>query len=284
LDEPANFQDYWALHYFAHAFHEGINQSLPESRPGTGLPLPKLVFRADISRPQWRRDTLDGLLDYHVVGSAMRSYPRLVFERKRASGEIVLEYGSTNPVEGSNLQPVGWCLDAWSLGADGVIPWQTVGTLESWDKADELALLYPYPGRARPLVRSKNRPDATALPPPPIPSIRLKAYRRGQQDVEYLTLWSSLRNQPRWAVGPQARALLNLAGTRQGTGVNAVEDAGRIDYTRLRPGDLWALRNAIGEALSPAHIAPKRKLIDFRTPRRNLSHLPPALVGANGPS
>ena len=102
-----------------------------------------MVFRADISRPQWRRDSLDGLLDYHVVGGAMRTYPRLVFDRKRALGEIVLEYGSTNPVEGSNLQPVGWCLDAWSLGADGVIPWQTVGNADSWERADELSLFYP---------------------------------------------------------------------------------------------------------------------------------------------
>ena len=52
----------------------------------------------------------------------MRDYPRLVFDRKRALGEIVLEYGSTNPIEGSNVQPVAWCLDVWSLGADGVIP------------------------------------------------------------------------------------------------------------------------------------------------------------------
>ncbi len=33
----------------------------------------------------------------------------------------------------------------------------------------------------------------------PIPSVRLKAYRRGQQDVEYLTLWSQLTQ--RAAVG-----------------------------------------------------------------------------------
>ncbi len=38
-----------------------------------------------------------------------------------------------------------------------------------------------------------------------IPSIRLKAYRRGQQDVEYLTLWALLRKEPRWAVGRQVR-------------------------------------------------------------------------------
>jgi hypothetical protein len=281
LDEPANFQDYWALHYFARAFHEGTNQALA-SRTATASAKPKLVFRADISRPQWRRDTLDGLLDYHVVGSAMRTYPRLVFERKRAQGEIVLEYGSTNPVEGSNLQPVGWCLDTWSLGGDGIIPWQTVGNADSWERADELSLFYP--GRARAGAGARGGPNRSGAAgvPPPVPSIRLKAYRRGQQDVEYLVLWSNLRHQPRWAVGSQARATLNLAGTRQGTSVAAIEDAGRIDYARLRPRDLWALRTAIGEDLSQAHPAPKSKLVEFRTPRRDPDHLPPAYVGADG--
>jgi Domain of unknown function (DUF4091) len=286
LDEPANFQDYWALRYFARAFHEGINQARDTgSRSSSASPTnahssssstssssaPRLVFRADISRPQWRRDSLDGLLDYHVVGGEMRNYPRLVFERKRALGEIVLEYGSTNSVEDSNVQPVGWCLDAWSLGADGIIPWQTVGTADSWERADELSLFYPGRGRS-------NRSGSGAVPTP-IPSIRLKAYRRGQQDVEYLALWSRLRNEPRWAVGQQVRAALNLAGTRQGTGVTGGEDAGRIDYGRIRPRDVWALRVAIGEALSQAHPAAKSKLVEFRTPRRDPDHLTPGFVG-----
>ena len=111
-----------------------------------------------------------------------------------------------------------------------------------------------------------------------IPSIRLKAYRRGQQDVEYLTLWALLRHEPRWAVGRQVRAALNLAGTRQGTGITGAEDAGRIDYARLRPQDLWALRVRVGEVLSQAHPAPARQLVDFRTPRRDPEHLPPGEV------
>jgi hypothetical protein len=263
LDEPANFQDFWALRYFAQAFHEGINQAATATRRPASIP--RLVFRADISRPQWRRDSLDGLLDDHVVSSAMRTYPRLVFERKRALGEIVLEYGSTSPVEGSNLQPAAWCVDVWSLGADGVVPWQTVGNVDSWNHADELALFYPA---------QRAGPQSG-----PVPSIRLKAYRRGQQDVEYLTLWSQLRNEPRWAVGQQARAALKLAGTRQGTGFTGGEDAGRIDYGQLRPRDLWALRIAIGEDLSKAYPVAKSKLIDFRTPRRDPGRVPPAYVG-----
>ena len=132
-----------------------------------------MVFRADISRPQWQRDALDGVLDYLVVGSAFRRYRSLVLDQKRDFGVIALEYGSANAIGDANGHAVAWCLDAWSLGADGVVPWQTIGNRESWNKADRLALLYPSPW-----------PDRAE----PIPSVRLKAYRRGQQDVEYLAL------------------------------------------------------------------------------------------------
>src|SRR5262249_16939143 len=74
LEEPASFQDYWALRTFSAAFHEGINQAHGRA---------KLVFRGDISRPQWQRDSLDGLLDYNVVGNALRRYHRMVMDRKQ---------------------------------------------------------------------------------------------------------------------------------------------------------------------------------------------------------
>jgi hypothetical protein len=284
FDEPASFQDYWALRYFARAFHEGINQARPADHRDAWSPtaqFPRMVFRADISRPQWRRDALDGLLDYHVVGSAMRFYPRLVFDRKQSLGEIVVEYGGTNPVQDSNLQPVGWCLDAWSRGADGVLPWQTIGNAESWRRADELALFYPLPGGDfGGQRRSGVREGMPGAEPGVVPSIRLKAYRRGQQDIEYLQLWARVRGLPRWALGEQVRETLQLSGSRQATESSpAAEDAGRIDYSRLRPQDLWALRIRIGHALSQAHPAPLARLVDFRTPVRDPAGLKPALVG-----
>ncbi len=253
LDEPASWQDYWALRYFGKAFHEGRNQA-----PGQA----KLVFRCDISRPQWQRDAFDGLLDYNVVGGAMRPYHRLVFDRKAANGEIVIEYGSANAIEESNMQAVGWSLDSWSLGSDGVLPWQTVGNGDSWRRADPLALFYP------------DRNNGAAEP---IPSIRLKAYRRGQQDVEYLTLLAQVQKEPRWAVGQRVREALHLSGQRKGTGF-AGEDAGVIDYARLKPRDVWALRVRLGEALSNAAPAPKRKLIELRTPTRHPEKLPSRYV------
>jgi hypothetical protein len=57
------------------------------------------------------------------------------------------------------------------------------------------------------------------------------------------------------------------------------EDAGRIDYARLHSSDIWALRAAVGEALSRTHPTFQQKLVDFRTPRRDLAHLPRAHVG-----
>ena len=246
LDEPANTQDFWALRYFGSAFHEGINQATGPA---------KLGFRADISRPQWQRDILDGLLDYNVVGGAMRAYPRIVLDRKESEGQVVVEYGSSNAIEDSNTQAVGWCIDAWTLGTDGVLPWQTIGRAESWTTADELALFYP----------SRNGGE-------PSPSIRLKAYRRGQQDVEYLTMLAQYGREPRWAVARHAREQLRLEGERRTAGG---EDAGQIRFARLRPQDEWALRVRVGEALSALHPQPKRKLVDFRTPRRDPSKLAP---------
>jgi hypothetical protein len=250
LDEPASFQDYWALRYFGTAFHEGRNQA-----PGQA----KLVFRCDISRPQWQRDTFDGLLDYNVVGGAMRQYHRLVFDRKKANGELVIEYGGSNAIEDSNMQAVGWTLDSWALGSDGVLPWQTVGNGDSWRKADSLALFYP----------GRNAGERE-----PIPSIRLKAYRRGQQDVEYLTLLSQVKGEPRWALGQRVREALRLTAMRKGTGFVG-EDAGVVDFAQLKPQAVWALRVRIGQVLSDAAPAPKRRLIELRTPTRHPEKLSP---------
>jgi hypothetical protein len=255
LDEPASFYDFWALRYFGAAFHEGVNAGRTGAGASAAHPA-KMVFRCDISRPEWQRDSLDGLLDYNVVGGAMRKYHRIVMDRKAAQGQVALEYSSANPVEESNMHAVGWSLDAWTLGTDGVLPWQTIGRSESWREADPLSLFYPA-------VRGKE----------PVPSVRLKAYRRGQQDVEYLTLLVQNTGEPRWAVARRVREALKLSGERGGSGLAAAEDAGLIRFRSLRPQDAWALRVRLGSALSALHPAPKRQLVDFHTPPRDVSDL-----------
>jgi len=250
LDEPASFQDFWALRYFAKAFHEGVRQAAKVGQA-------KLVFRADVSRPQWQRDALDGLLDDNVVNGDWRRYSRKVLARKAAEGQVVLEYGTPNDVGEANTRAVGWCLDVWSRGLDGVIPWQTVGRGDSWDVADPLALFYP--GR-----RSRE----------PAPSVRLKAFLRGQQDVEYMALLARSTGQPRWALGGRVREALDLNGVRGASATVSVEDAGTVRYDRLRPQDLWALRVRVGRVLSGLRPGPQSPPFEFRTPRRDPSRLP----------
>jgi hypothetical protein len=57
-----------------------------------------------------------------------------------------------------------------------------------------------------------------------------------------------------------------------------------LHYKQLLPQDLWALRVRVGEALSAAKPPAKRKLIDLRTPRRDLSRLSAAYVSNAEPS
>jgi hypothetical protein len=228
LDEPMNFQDFWALRWFGKAFHEGADPVHGEA---------KLLFRCDVSRPQWQRDALDGVLNYNVVGGgAFAEYRRLVLDRKQKFHQIVIPYGSSNNPADSNVQPLGWCWDCWTLGADGVLPWQVIGDDNSWKHAEDTCLFYP----GGPAGRIE-----------PVPSIRLKAYLRGQQDVEYLTLLARVQHQSQLQLGQAVRAAMNLHAMRKGTGFVG-EDAGVMDFSGLLPQDVWKIRQRIGAALSSA--------------------------------
>lgn len=231
LDEPMNFQDFWALRWFGQAFHEGAD-------PAGGAV--KMVFRCDVSRPQWQRDSLDGVLNYNVVGGgAFAQYRRLVLDRKQKFKQVVIPYGSSNNPADSNLQPVGWCWDSWTLGADGVLPWQVIGIDASWKQAEDTCLFYPGD-----VIGQKE----------PVPSIRLKAYLRGEQDVEYLVLLARLTGQTQLQLGRSIRAAMELHGARKGSGFVGDEDAGVMDFSGLRPQDVWKMRERIGRVLSEAAV------------------------------
>ena len=55
---------------------------------------------------------------------------------KETNRELLIEYGTANALTESNMQGVGWALDAWSIGTDGVLPWQVLGRDKSWQEAD----------------------------------------------------------------------------------------------------------------------------------------------------
>lgn len=232
LDEPVNTQDFWALRWYGVAFHEGVAAARAET-PGETA---RLVFRADISRPQWQRNMLDGVLDVNVVGGPFRPYNRMILDRKRRNGEVVYNYAGSNPIDRSNVTPAAWCIDTWTLGGDGVLPWQTIGNEKSWQDGDEESLFYP---------------GAAVGLPGPVASLRLKSYRRGQQDVEYLSLLAGVPASPRWAVAAATRAALRLEARFIG---GAEDDAGRLEFDAVDPVALWRLRLSVGQALADKGI------------------------------
>ena len=250
FDEPVNTQDFWALRWYGAAFHEGVGQTQAVKE---GV---KMVFRCDISRPQWQRDLLDDLLDVNVVSGAFRTYRHRVIDRKIQWGEIVYEYGGSNRITDSNTWPAAWCIDAWSLGADGVLPWQTVGNDTSWQRGDAQSLFYP--GRNVGLDE-------------PVPSIRLKAYRRGQQDVEYLTILSQLLGLPRWLIAQSVRRQLGLEATYE---KNTEIDAGGLAYGQLTPDRLWRLRMWTGKILDERQPPERRRWVKLTTPKREPNRIP----------
>jgi len=236
LDEPAHFQDFWALKMFGEAGLRGRNRALA----GKSDPI-QLLYRCDISRPQWQRDSLDEVLGYNVIaGGPFLAYREEILRRKTQFQQVIVAYGTPNHPDQSNVQGAAWCVDAWRLGADGIVPWQTIGNAQSWQQADETSLLYPA-------KNTNNRSTA----PLPVPSIRLKSYLRGEQDVEYLTLYLQAHPElSREQLAKELEQAIGLSPVREASSFQGAEDAGRITYQNLRPQTLWQLRTWLAQAIS----------------------------------
>lgn len=216
FDEPMHTQDFWALRRFGREFWSGV----------ADVAGPQLAFRVDISRPQWQRDLLDDVANVEVVGGALRTYRDRVIARAERLGNLVYMYGTPEPPGSRRSASTAWCVETWALGADGVVPWQTVGTQASWQEPDALALFYPTSAG-------------------PVPSIRLKAFCSGQQLVEYLTIYTALTGQHRRSVG--AAVLAHLG--RQDPAVPSGDPATASDPNAVAAA-LRDLRFALGTWLN----------------------------------
>jgi hypothetical protein len=236
LDEPSHTQDFWALRRFGLEFWRGV-----APHPGA-----RFGFRADISRPEWQRDLLDGVTSVEVVSGALRPYRDRLVGRAGRFGNQVYMYGSANRIGTPNIMPAAWCVETWALGADGVIPWQTIGKAEAWTKPDDLSLFYPTPNG-------------------PVPSLRLKSFRAGQQLVEYLTMYTALSGESREAIGA---AVLAEPGLRAALEKKSEADAGTSLFGQDAHRSLASLRLRLGTWLDAKAPKPRERWHDPRpTPR-----------------
>jgi len=207
----------------------------------------RFAFRADISRPEWQRDLLDGVTSAEVVSGVLRTYRDRVIDRAGRFANLVYMYGSANRIGTPNVMPAAWCVETWALGADGVVPWQTIGKPGAWEKPDDLALFYPTNDG-------------------PVPSLRLKSFRAGQQLVEYLTMYAALSGESRANVGA---AVLAEPGLRASLQKKNETDAGNSLFGPEAHRSLIALRQRLGAWLDAKAPAPRERWHDPRPPQRD---------------
>ena len=227
LDEPASRDDWLALRFFGQLFHTSVREALGPPRPND----PKLIFRADVSRPQWQRDWLDGVVDRMCVSGEFFRKHDLCMDMKRTQGISFWHYGTGNDIHATNLTGEAWALQVYLAGGDGLLPWNSVEGDAAFEKPMPTALLYPG---ARFGIEG------------PLASLRLKALRRGQQDVEYLSLLAKKRS---WSTGQLAAATTPLLSLEARTREQFAEDAGTTQFENVTSEQLRSLRASVAAAL-----------------------------------
>ncbi len=247
FDEPRETQDFWALRWYGILWHQAVDPVKGDV---------KAWYRCDISRSDYGRNTLWGVMDLDYFGGSNEQKARQKHDENQLyKPTYFCEYGGANDPGSSNIAPVTWCILAWSRGAIGVLPWQTIGeSAGNWSNGDATCVFYP--------PKDGNGPVA---------SVRLKAFRQGQQDVEYLTLLGDTYDAPHYAVAAGVRQAINLAGRVIKTGE---EDAGIIKFDNVDATNLWKMRYSVGKMISAKKPPYKRVIREISSPRLDMNDLP----------
>jgi hypothetical protein len=175
LDEPNFRDDYRALSFFGWLTKRGL----------ADYPDVPMIFRTDISYIDFMRDLLTGQIDLNCTSKHFFTRNRYLMDHRERFGSTFWNYASTNHPRESNIPMRSWCWRVWAAGGDGVVPWEALADAKAWEHAEKLTVFYPGSkyGKAEPYA-----------------SLRLKAFRRGEQDVEYLVMLARKKGWDREAV------------------------------------------------------------------------------------
>jgi len=182
LDEPTEYLDWAALNFFGRLYKQAVND--PEAYTADfharlyeqGLAAmdrgrPTFLFRGDISRPMWQGSVSDGIINIMYVGGIYPSVTRLLADAVGRQPVTLNWYGSCNAVNQSNWGSAVWCLKAFALNGNGVLPWQSLAGSDAMTAYDTNGLI----------INAGSYGVAIA-------SYRVHALRRGAQDCELLRL------------------------------------------------------------------------------------------------
>ncbi len=228
-DEPYHWDDWLALQFFCRLWTQGRGDADPRI----------WAARADISRPQWQGNTLDGIVDAVYYGAGAFTSPPMLRRCRTLARQAPLDlrtYGSANRDTESNTGSVVWCLNAWLNGARAVLPWQTLGSARALDEGDRGA----FGGNA--LIVPGERFGV-----PVVADLRLKALRDGQQLVEYLMELGERRRLTRAQLRQMVlQAVRVQAGVRAGA---ALDNADALQFGTLKAWQIAGLRRALARLI-----------------------------------
>ena len=255
-DEPYHWDDWLALQFFCRLWTQGRDQALPSlSGRGQGegiaprqpqpspFPLPgrergQWAARGDISRPNWQGRVMAGILDCEYIGgfndpNAYRRCRILADD----TGVDIRAYGGANRDTESNTASVVMLLSMWANGANAHLPWQTLGDEGALDNNDKAA------GGGSALLIPAKRLGQTVLA-----DMRLKAFRDGQQLIEYLVELGKRYRLNR----EQLKAMVHGAvaiETGRVAGAGA-DNADALVFGPLKAWQIAALRRAVAELIA----------------------------------
>jgi hypothetical protein len=167
-----------------------------------------------------------------------REYMRDYASRRPGEARAGWEYGGAgSPLQCPATQR-GWVLECWLIGRDGLLPWLAYGENKAWDSAEAANDAVFYPAYAKWGYNGCYG------------SLRMKAFRDGQQDVERLRMLADKLGASRQDVVTWIKPFVALKGSVASATVDErLEDAGTISYTGLTPDKLGRLRQAVIQAL-----------------------------------
>jgi hypothetical protein len=229
-DEPYFWNDWLALRFFNKLWTEGRGDGSSAV----------WAARADISRPQWQADLLDGIVTCIYFSGGLFSDPamhRRAVELSRRGGFQLRVYGGANPDTRSNSETLAWILDARLKGANAALPWQTLGGEGALDDNDKSAF------GCNALFVPGSRAGKKVLA-----DMRVKAFRDGEQLIEYIELVAAKQ-------GLRCEQLAAMVNEFAGLGASKLAGASADNADAVRMGALpdWkiaGLRRGLAEMIA----------------------------------
>ncbi|PCJ58454.1 MAG: hypothetical protein COA79_13105 [Planctomycetota bacterium] len=255
FDEPRYHNGYETLAYLGSLYRDAF-----KNRGEIDV-----VFRADISRPQYQETLFDSNLDLMVAGGfpehehiLRRNGDRYNGAPFRKGEQILWSYGGVSDIGKKNVSYPNARIMDFLKGADGHLPWLIAFMKSGWKEQklhnsnDTATILYNTQSKY-----SQARKDRIV-----IPSIRLKAYRRAQQDTDMLLMALKKNNLTR----NQFRQAIASFASYEGKTVRLyAEDAGTVEVkvdTENLEGTREVIRSLLG-GKKPFNMIQKRPEIDM---------------------